>query len=94
MTYSVKEIFYTLQGEGANTGRPAVFCRFAGCNLWSGSEEDRGNAICNFIKPRLRADCGIVAPSMRNHCVARFFNQRISPPSSGSFSYSSSAASQ
>ena len=48
MTYSVKEIFYTLQGEGANTGRPAVFCRFAGCNLWSGSEEDRGNAICNF----------------------------------------------
>jgi 7-carboxy-7-deazaguanine synthase len=48
MTYSVKEIFYTLQGEGANTGRPAVFCRFAGCNLWSGVEKDRANAICNF----------------------------------------------
>ncbi len=48
MTYSVKEIFYTLQGEGANTGRPAVFCRFAGCNLWSGRDEDRSNAICNF----------------------------------------------
>jgi 7-carboxy-7-deazaguanine synthase len=48
MTYSVKEIFYTLQGEGANTGRPAVFCRFAGCNLWSGLERDRANAICNF----------------------------------------------
>lgn len=48
MTYTVKEIFYTLQGEGANTGRPAVFCRFAGCNLWSGIERDRTNAICQF----------------------------------------------
>jgi 7-carboxy-7-deazaguanine synthase len=48
MTYSVKEIFYTLQGEGANAGRPAVFCRFAGCNLWSGLERDRGTAICKF----------------------------------------------
>jgi 7-carboxy-7-deazaguanine synthase len=46
--YSVKEIFYTLQGEGANAGTPAVFCRFAGCNLWSGREEDRSNATCNF----------------------------------------------
>jgi len=48
MTYTVKEIFYTLQGEGANTGRPAVFCRFAGCNLWSGLERDREKAICKF----------------------------------------------
>src|SRR5678815_663678 len=48
MAYSVKEIFYTLQGEGAHAGRPAVFCRFAGCNLWSGREEDRAKAICNF----------------------------------------------
>ncbi len=48
MSYTVKEIFYTLQGEGANTGRPAVFCRFAGCNLWSGREEDRETAICSF----------------------------------------------
>jgi 7-carboxy-7-deazaguanine synthase len=48
MSYSVKEIFYTLQGEGANTGRPAVFCRFAGCNLWSGQERDRGEAVCGF----------------------------------------------
>jgi 7-carboxy-7-deazaguanine synthase (Cx14CxxC type) len=48
MTYAVKEIFYTLQGEGANTGRPAVFCRFAGCNLWSGREEDRATAVCKF----------------------------------------------
>lgn len=48
MTYSVKEIYYTLQGEGANAGRAAVFCRFAGCNLWSGREEDRASAICRF----------------------------------------------
>ncbi len=46
--YSVKEIFYTLQGEGANAGRPAVFCRFAGCNLWSGREADRAAATCRF----------------------------------------------
>jgi len=48
VTYSVKEIFYTLQGEGANAGRPAVFCRFAGCNLWSGLERDRATAVCQF----------------------------------------------
>jgi len=48
LTYSIKEIFYTLQGEGAHAGRPAVFCRFAGCNLWSGRESDRANAICKF----------------------------------------------
>lgn len=48
MSYSVKEIFYTLQGEGANTGAPAVFCRFAGCNLWSGLEKDRTTAVCQF----------------------------------------------
>lgn len=48
MTYSVKEIFYTLQGEGAHAGRPAVFCRFSGCNLWSGREEDRQAAQCQF----------------------------------------------
>jgi 7-carboxy-7-deazaguanine synthase (Cx14CxxC type) len=48
MSYQVKEIFYTLQGEGANAGRPAVFCRFAGCNLWSGREADRESAVCKF----------------------------------------------
>lgn len=48
MTYSVKEIFYTLQGEGLRAGRPAVFCRFAGCNLWTGREQDRLQAICQF----------------------------------------------
>lgn len=48
MTYAVKEMFYTLQGEGLRAGRPAVFCRFAGCNLWSGREEDRERAVCRF----------------------------------------------
>ena len=48
MTYSVKEIFYTLQGEGLQAGMPAVFCRFAGCNLWSGREQDRATAVCQF----------------------------------------------
>src|ERR1700681_4378182 len=48
MTYTVKEIFYTLQGEGAQSGRAAVFCRFSGCNLWSGRESDRASAICRF----------------------------------------------
>ena len=46
--FLVKEIYYTLQGEGARSGRPAVFCRFAGCNLWTGRERDRENAVCNF----------------------------------------------
>ena len=46
--YSIKEIYYTIQGEGHQTGRPAIFCRFAGCNLWSGREEDRAKAICQF----------------------------------------------
>jgi 7-carboxy-7-deazaguanine synthase len=48
VSYAVKEIFFTLQGEGANTGRPAVFCRFSGCNLWTGREEDRHKAVCQF----------------------------------------------
>lgn len=48
MAYSVKEIFYTLQGEGAQAGMPAVFCRFAGCNLWTGRENERASAICQF----------------------------------------------
>lgn len=48
MTYTVREIYYTLQGEGAHTGRPAVFLRFAGCNLWSGRDRDRASAVCKF----------------------------------------------
>jgi len=54
MPYAVKEIFYTLQGEGAQTGRAAVFCRFAGCNLWSGREQDRATAICQFCDTDLQ----------------------------------------
>src|ERR1700742_1040400 len=48
MTYSVKELFKTLQGEGAQAGRASVFCRFAGCNLWTGREQDRATAVCQF----------------------------------------------
>jgi 7-carboxy-7-deazaguanine synthase (Cx14CxxC type) len=48
MTYTVKECFYTLQGEGVHVGRPAVFCRFSGCNLWTGREADRATAVCTF----------------------------------------------
>ena len=48
--YTVKEIFYTLQGEGFHTGRPAVFCRFSGCNLWTGREQDRADAVCKFCE--------------------------------------------
>lgn len=58
MTYSVKEIFYTLQGEGLQAGRPAVFCRFAGCNLWSGREQDRAKAICRFCDTDFRGTDG------------------------------------
>ena len=48
MSYAIKELFHTLQGEGANAGRAAVFCRFTGCNLWSGLESDRLTAVCKF----------------------------------------------
>lgn len=58
MSYFVKEIYYTLQGEGAQTGRPAVFCRFSGCNLWSGREEDRHAAICSFCDTDFRGTDG------------------------------------
>ncbi|MBK1724416.1 7-carboxy-7-deazaguanine synthase [Thiocystis violacea] len=58
MSYWVKEIFYSLQGEGAQAGRPAVFCRFAGCNLWSGREVDRGGAMCRFCDTDFRGTDG------------------------------------
>lgn len=57
-TYLIKEIYYTLQGEGAQAGRPAVFCRFSGCNLWSGREEDRHDAICSFCDTDFRGTDG------------------------------------
>ena len=59
MRYQIKEIFYTLQGEGAMAGRPAVFCRFTGCNLWSGREEDRAQAICTFCDTDFRGTDGL-----------------------------------
>ena len=59
MKYKVKEIYYTLQGEGAHTGRPAVFCRFSGCNLWSGREKDRSKAICQFCDTDFRGTDGL-----------------------------------
>jgi 7-carboxy-7-deazaguanine synthase len=57
-SYKIKEIFYTLQGEGAQTGRPSVFCRFSGCNLWSGREEDRHKAVCSFCDTDFRGTDG------------------------------------
>lgn len=59
MTYSVREIYYTLQGEGAQTGRPAVFLRFAGCNLWSGREADRAAAVCRFCDTEFVGTAGL-----------------------------------
>ncbi len=59
MAYAVKEIFYTLQGEGAQAGRPAVFCRFAGCNLWSGDEQQRESAVCKFCDTDFVGTSGI-----------------------------------
>lgn len=58
MAYKIKEMYYTLQGEGAHTGRPAVFCRFSGCNLWSGREEDRHKAVCQFCDTEFRGTDG------------------------------------
>ncbi len=57
--YKIKELFYTLQGEGKHSGRPAVFCRFAGCNLWSGREADRAKAICRFCDTDFRGTDGL-----------------------------------
>src|SRR5271166_1780360 len=66
MTYAIKEIFYTLQGEGANAGRPAVVCRFAGCNLWSGREEDRSSAVCRFCDTEFVGTNGTGGGRFRN----------------------------
>ena len=66
MSYQVKEIFYTLQGEGANAGRPAVFCRFAGCNLWSGREQDRASAVCRFCDTDFVGTDGTLGGKFRN----------------------------
>jgi 7-carboxy-7-deazaguanine synthase len=69
VTYHVKEIFYTLQGEGANVGRPAVFCRFAGCNLWSGTEPDRDSAVCSFCDTDFVGTDGVNGGTFRDAAV-------------------------
>jgi 7-carboxy-7-deazaguanine synthase (Cx14CxxC type) len=66
MSYQIKEIFYTLQGEGSNAGRPAVFCRFAGCNLWSGREQDRAAAVCRFCDTDFVGTDGTLGGKFRN----------------------------
>ena len=66
MTYSIKEMFYTLQGEGAQTGTPAVFCRFTGCNLWSGREKDRPTAVCQFCDTDFVGTDGIGGEKFKN----------------------------
>lgn len=76
MTYSVKELFKTLQGEGAQTGRAAVFCRFSGCNLWSGREEDRQKAVCQFCDTDFIGTDGVGGGKFQNadslaHAIAR-----------------------
>ena len=65
--YQVKEMYYTLQGEGARAGRPSVFCRFAGCNLWSGREKDRSEAVCNFCDTDFVGVDGPVEENLLTH---------------------------
>jgi 7-carboxy-7-deazaguanine synthase len=87
MTYAVKEIFYTLQGEGGNAGRAAVFCRFAGCNLWSGRESDRAGAQCRFCDTDFVgtdgsgggkfADAEALAAAVAAHWPARVAGRRL-----------------
>ena len=74
MSYKIKEIFYTLQGEGAMAGRPAVFCRFSGCNLWSGREEDRSKAICKFCDTDFWGMDGTLGGSYNAHDLAEIVN--------------------
>ena len=85
MMYSVKEIFYTLQGEGIQAGRPAVFCRFAGCNLWSGLERDRRSAICKFCDTDFVGTDGEGGGKFTTAVVlARSIAQRWPPDGAGS----------
>src|ERR1700685_1882330 len=84
MTYSVKEIYYTLQGEGAQTGRAAVFLRFAGCNLWSGLEKDRAQATCRFcdtVSVGTAGRCGGKSPDAASLPLA--VNQQWPPHAKG-----------
>src|SRR5215813_11622941 len=88
MTYTIKEIFYTLQGEGANAGRHAVFLRFAGCNLWTGREADRASAVCTFCDTDfvgVGPDGGKFADAAAlADAVTQQWNERASRPSGSS----------
>ena len=84
MIYSVKEIYYTLQGEGAQTGRAAVFCRFAGCNLWTGLERDRATATCRFCDTEFVGTDGVGGGKFRDAtALARAVASRWSPHDGG-----------
>lgn len=82
--YQVKEVFYTLQGEGARSGRAAVFCRFSGCNLWSGLERDRAGAVCTFCDTDFRATDGPgggrfqAADALADHILAQWISETLS----------------
>jgi 7-carboxy-7-deazaguanine synthase (Cx14CxxC type) len=82
MSYAIKEIFYTLQGEGAQTGRPAVFCRFSGCNLWSGREGDRTQAVCQFCDTDFVGTNGSEGGKYESADVLADMIQRLWPNSS------------
>jgi 7-carboxy-7-deazaguanine synthase len=78
MTYTIKEIFHTLQGEGRRSGRSAIFCRFAGCNLWSGREDDRLNAVCRFCDTNFVGTDGTLGGKYKSseelaRCIARLW---------------------
>jgi 7-carboxy-7-deazaguanine synthase len=83
VTYAVKEIFYTLQGEGANAGRPAVFCRFAGCNLWTGHEQDRHKAVCRFCDTDFVGTDGTLGGKYRSAAELAAAVAREWPPVNG-----------
>ncbi len=95
MSYAAKEIFYTLQGEGANTGRTAVFCRFAGCNLWSGLEQDRARPFAISATPILSARTGRAAATLRRPTpwlTPWRLAGRIAKPVSGRWSFARAAS--
>ena len=86
MSYKVKEVYYTIQGEGYHTGRPAIFCRFAGCNLWTGLEKDRNKAICTFCDTEFVGTDGLSggvfdsADALANHVLEQWPNNAIPNP--------------
>jgi 7-carboxy-7-deazaguanine synthase len=84
-SYAVKEVFFSLQGEGANSGRPSIFCRFSGCNLWSGREEDRAHAVCSFCDTDFRGTDGegggrFRGPSTLADHICSFWPDTHTPP--------------